>query len=350
MIPSTAIRRRQLVAASVLESQWSEATSVGWNMPRAQPGLTPLDEARSGHLGEATARLVRDAARKVLSRNRDEADELAQAFFADPKVRERIQKAAAVAADDDRYGALIYRTVRNFQVSEFRKTPRGKRQRSYADALRNSEEVETIQSGGVIVAYRRVGDSGGTYDGPLAPLVDALRAEPPPQPASWSSEKRDAPPAAPGETERLTLALLDAAGGPVTKQQLFNGLDQVMQPVPVEISLDDALVAGGEAVARAEVGEDAVAAVYGELSGVQRRILAALIDTDGAIREMTARKAEDALGIPKSTADRAIKALRRLLEDCERNGHDRGAMLRELVACAQDGDPSGGTTTDGSSS
>jgi hypothetical protein len=142
----------------------------------------------------------------------DSVWDCAQGFFAarGPAVTAAILAQTADLASMSRY---LRRSIRNFLVSEARKTPEGSVRRKIEDLLAASRKFEQVPSGTPGAGrWRLVGAHGPPYGGELRPLVSAAYSVPGVRAVCWSGERR-APLASDASLITILEAvLLEAAG------------------------------------------------------------------------------------------------------------------------------------------
>jgi hypothetical protein len=244
---------------------------------------------------------------------RDAVLETVQSFFA-AKGKAVTVTVLAQARDADSMARILRRSVRNYLISEARKTPAGAVRRKIEDLLAANDDFAQVpagQPGGG--RWQLVGHETAPWAGDLRPLVEAAYAVPGVRAVRWSGPRR-APLASDQALLEILRAIFTAARGGLETAQLTAVF---LRRFPVAVEHADAALdddAYDLAVAPLEDRPDIAAEVtdlarevYEQLSPSQRALLPHL---DKPVDEQM-----EILGVGRTQAYEAARRLKAVLSE-----------------------------------
>lgn len=276
-----------------------------------------------GYFGRAGLELLTGLVRQEVQRfpvlepgpgwTREAVLETVQSFFA---ARGKAVTAAvlAQASDVDSMARILRRSVRNYLISEARKTPSGAVRRKIEDLLAAAGEFARVPSGQPGEGRWHLAGSAATpWAGDLHPLVEAAYAVPGVRAVRWSGSRRS-PMASDQALAEILRAVLKAAQGSMDSAQLTAVL---LRRFPVAVEHADAALDEASyelAVAPLEDRPDIVAEVtdlarevYGQMSASQRALLPHL---DKPVEDQM-----EVLGVGRTQAYDVARRLKALLQE-----------------------------------
>lgn len=276
-----------------------------------------------GHLGHAGLVLLIDLTRQELRRfpvlepasgwTPDAVQDAAQSFFA-AKGKAVTTTVLAQARDADSMARILRRSVRNYLISEARKTPMGAVRRKIEDLLAGCGDFAHVPAGQAGAGWWYLaGRQTAPWVGDLRPLVEAAYAVPSVGAVRWSGPRR-APLASDHALLDILRAVFGSAGGSLDAAQLTAVF---LRRFPVAVEHADAAL-GDDAydLAVAPFGDrpDVVA----EVSDLARGVYAQLSPSQRALLPHLSKPVEEQmqiLGVARTQAYEAARRLRALL--CE---------------------------------
>jgi hypothetical protein len=292
--------------------------------------MSPYAELHAhGQFDAAGYKLLFELARQELRRfpglRLDPADDDAVWDVAGNFLVERGQGVTAAllaeATDDEIFGKILRKSVRNWLIDQVRKTDRGALRRRLERLIGEDDQFEVVPEGQAGAGWWRL---AGTEAEPTSPRLEDLRAAawevrgiriPP-----WSSEDRRAP-AADGESlGRIMRAVLARANGslqPATVVAVFanrlpNALDPAEEPLAAADAAELAVGCAAEDPAEAVIADEVASSAkrtaqcfFLVMSADERRLLPHL---DGTIA-----KQQEAIGRARSQTYHHVKVLKERL-------------------------------------
>lgn len=276
-----------------------------------------------GYFGRAGLGLLRDLVRQEVQRfpvlepgsgwAQDAVLETVQSFFA-AKGKAVTAAVLAQASDIESMSRILRRSVRNYLISEARKTPSGAVRRKIEDLLGAEGEFARVPSGQPGAGrWHLAGSEAAPWAGDLRLLVEAAYAVPGVHAVRWSGSRRS-PLASDQALLEILRAVLKAAQGSMDASQLTAVL---VRRFPVAVEHADATLDGESydlAVAPLEERPDIVAEVtdlarevYGQMSASQRALLPHL---DEPVEDQMV-----VLGVGRTQAYDVARRLRALLHE-----------------------------------
>lgn len=276
-----------------------------------------------GYFGRAGLELLIQLTRQEVQRfpvleppsgwKRDAVLETVQSFFV-AKGKAVTATVLAQARDADSMARILRRSVRNYLISEARKTPAGAVRRKIEDLLAASDDFVQVPAGRPGAGrWQLVGHETAPWARDLRPLVEAAYAVPDVRAVRWSGPRR-APLASDQALLEILRAVFAAASGSLDAAQLTAVF---LRRFPVAVEYADAALdddAYELAVAPLEDRPDVVAQVtdlarevYEQLSPSQRAVLPYL---DKPVEEQM-----EILGVGRTQAYEAAVRLKALLRE-----------------------------------
>lgn len=241
--------------------------------------------------------------------------ETVQSFFA-AKGKTVTAAVLAQANDIESMSRILRRSVRNYLISEARKTPSGAVRRKIEDLLAAGDEFARVPAGEPGAGrWYLAGSAVMPWAGDLRPLVEAAYAVPGVHAVRWSGERRS-PLASDQALLEILRAVLKAAQGSMEAAQLTAVF---VRRFPVAVEHADATLDDGSydlAVAPLEDRPDIVA----EVSDLAREVYEQMSASQRALLTHLDKPVEDQMEILGVGRTQAYDVARRLK-----------ALLRELI-------------------
>jgi hypothetical protein len=294
---------------------------------------------RDGHLGRESIDLIEAIMREETRRfpvlrppagwTPEEIEERVHAFL----LEKLVKLTAALTASGltaESTGKLVRVFVRNWLISQARKTPLGAiRRKLEEDVLAVFSEFRQVEAGAPGAGrWYLDGQSSYPFGGDERLLVAAAYAVPDVKPVRWSGPRRP-PVASSADLRRIVQAILQEADGSLEVAQLVHvvALRFPMAAEAEDTTVDDeafASVVSADDPA-AEVGTSVTArAVFDQLSPAQRVILPLLVESDVDL-------VQERLKVGRSQAYAAAKRLRELLDKILPTDDTRGSVLAAVI-------------------
>lgn len=255
--------------------------------------------------------------------------ERVQSFFTE-RGREVTVAVLAQTSDLASMSRYLRRSIRNFLVSEARKTPVGSVRRKIEDLLAASPEFERVPSGTAGAGrWQLVGAQWSPYAGELRPLVAAAYSIPGVRAVHWSGGRR-APLASDESLVAILNAVLSAAAGSLAVPEVTWVL---VQRFPAAVELADATLdqsAFDLTVAPFEDRPD----VLVEVSARAREVYDQLSPSQRALLPHLDKPVDDhmqILGVGRSQAYEAARKLRAALRELVPEDELRGNVTLEVL-------------------
>lgn len=282
-----------------------------------------LELCELGYLGRAGLALLTDLVRQEVQRfpvlkpapgwTRDVVLEMVQSFFAE-KGKAVTAAVLAQATDAESMSRILRRSVRNYLISEARKTPSGAVRRKIEELLAVGEEFAQVPPGQPGAGrWYLVGTVVAPWAGDLRPLAEAAYAVPGVRAVRWSGSRR-APMASDQALSEILQAVLKVAQGSMDPAQLTAVF---VRRFPVAVEQADATLSDegyALAVAPLEDRPDIVAEVsdwarevYEQMSPSQRALLPHL---DKPVKDHM-----EVLGVGRTQAYEVAARLKALLRE-----------------------------------
>lgn len=299
--------------------------------------MTLLDHLRQGEWNEALPLIDRALRAGVRVRHipppsghtswgEEDCEELLAEFVADARGPARLIQLAVSATDDRHLRGLLGTTVRRFLADRAREDPLPKLRRTLRAVLESMPDVVAVGNESVSLAPYCERDPWAGDEAYLLAIAAALAVAPPP----WGAETvREGPPTDRAGFESLCMAILEAAGGPLTVKALARIIGQRLQlRRPWDDRLDDEVDTRIIAAGTTPISGSAmvVAVEIWEALGDEERALLTYLDAGG---RQASR--ESGIGLAKSAAQVRLDAMKEQMALLLDGISDQAEVVRALI-------------------
>ncbi|MFK4362072.1 hypothetical protein ABH939_005607 [Rhodococcus sp. 27YEA6] len=284
-----------------------------------------------------TRQLISEEIRKfpALAHRAAELDDVVQDFLVD-RIERLTVALAAQASNDDSFGRLLRRSIRNWLIDRARSTGIGALRRSIEKVLGEESEFEKVTHGDEGAGRWRLVDGDSTpWAGDPDLLVKAAWEVPNVRVPKWSSTSRRPPVADRGAMTAIARAVLATAEGSLEIAQLVNVFARRFAAAldPVEMSLGK--MESSEVPSCETTPEDLVVAVDSEIDAASAaaEIFTRLTETERAVLRvlLDSSAVQERLGLGRSQSAQFATRLKAKIRDLAGTGPEAEQVTLEVI-------------------
>ncbi|WP_143169045.1 hypothetical protein [Rhodococcus koreensis] len=284
-----------------------------------------------------TEKLISEEIRKfpALEQRQLELDDVIQDFLVD-RIKPLTIMLMAQASNEDSFGRLLRRSIRNWLIDRARATGIGALRRSIEKVLSEESEFEKVPAGDEGAGrWRLVGEESTPWAGDLSVLVTAAWQVPDVRVPKWSSSSRRPPIADRASMVAIARAVLSTAAGSLETAQVVAVFARRFAAAldPIEMPLSE--TESDEIRSAEPAPEDLVVALDSEVDAASAaaEIFARLSESERAILPVLANSSEvqKRLGLGRSQSAHVAARLKAKIRDLAGTGPEAEQVTLEVI-------------------